>query len=502
MLRFERRFGGVMAQSGLSIYQRNRTDRGWRYQRVAEGRGVKTGRFVGRFYVRPTQADGAQNWRPLTAESFEQAKIERDRVERDVAETTKVAKAEAFNRTRLSQAVENFLMEKRRKNASTIENYTYILNEFVAQADVNFVDEVDKKVFDGYITWLENEKYAAPKTIHNKVMVVTFMLKNAGVLNPSKMTKDLLPVIEDEPAEAYTSGDLGGIFAAMDPEETTRYTFFLITACREAEVAHSQWRDIEMKGNVPHFIVRAKDFEYSDGTDGKFTPKSHERREIPITPELADLLKERNKSSKSEWIFPNLDGDPEGHFLRKYKRIAFNAGLNCGKCKTTRREGRFEKTTVEKSCKTYNEGCGQHYLHRLRKTRATFWHQQGVSLRTIQAYLGHKSLETTQKYLGIQDAAEISDKINKPMFLEISGVIPPRLLNLAETSSIIFCCASVSGNRKRYQRANSSRDAFSICPRVGNSSLPIEFLNGSVGVLIVPRFRFSLNDELLHLAFL
>jgi hypothetical protein len=80
MLRFERRFGGVMAQSGLSIYQRNRTDRDWRYQRVEEGRGVKTGRIVGRFYVRPTQADGAQNWKPLTAESFEQAKVEHDRI--------------------------------------------------------------------------------------------------------------------------------------------------------------------------------------------------------------------------------------------------------------------------------------------------------------------------------------------------------------------------------------------------------------------------------------
>jgi len=405
-----------MAQTGLSIYQRNKTPEGWRYQRVEERRGAKTGGIAGRFYIRPTQADGKQPWQELQAETFDQAKIERDRAEKLAAETTRVEAVNAANRTRLSQAVENFLTEKRRKNVSTIENYTYILNEFVAQADVNFVDEIDKKVMDGYITWLEAEKDAAPKTIKNKVMVVTFMLKNAGVPNPSKFTKDLLPVVEDEPAEAYTSEDLEKIFAAMEPKEATRYTLFLVTACREAEVAHAQWKDIVMKGNVPHFVVRAKEFRYEDGTDGKFTPKSHERREIPITRELADMLKERNKSSKSEWIFPNLDGNPEGHFLRKYKKIAFNAGLNCGKCKTTRQEGRFEKKTVEKSCKTYSEGCEQHYLHRLRKTRATFWHQQGVSLRTIQAYLGHKSLETTQKYLGIQNTAEMLDKINKPMF--------------------------------------------------------------------------------------
>jgi integrase len=202
----------------------------------------------------------------------------------------------------------------------------------------------------------------------------------------------------------------------MESEETVRYTFFLMTACREQEVSHAQWKDIVMKGTVPHFIVRAKDFKRADGKAGRFTPKSHERREIPLTPELVDMLIERKKTSKSDWIFPNQNGDPEGHFLRKFKKVAFKAGLNCGKCLTTRNEGRFTKVAVEKCCKDYSEGCSEHYLHRLRKTRATFWHNKGVSLRTIQVYLGHKSLTTTQKYLGIQDAAEVMDMINKPMF--------------------------------------------------------------------------------------
>jgi integrase len=295
---------------------------------------------VGRFYVRPTQADGAQNWKPLTAESFDQAKIERDRLERTLAETAKTAKVEAANRTLLADAIETFLDEKRRKNASTVQNYTYILTEFMEQAGVRFVDEVTRRVLDGYITWLEEEKGAAPKTLHNKAMVVVFMLKSAGVQNPNQLVKDLLPEIEEEPAEAYTTKDLEKIFATMDSEETVRYSFFLVTACRESEVA--QWGDLVMKGAVPHFVVRAKDFEYSGGTPGKFTPKSHERREIPLTRELVDMLVERKKTSKSDWIFPNRDNDPEGHFLRKFKKVVFKAGLNCGKCKVTRNEGRNE----------------------------------------------------------------------------------------------------------------------------------------------------------------
>jgi integrase len=113
-------------------------------------------------------------------------------------------------------------------------------------------------------------------------------------------------------------------------------------------------------------------------------------------------------------VEPN--GDPGGHFLSKFKKIAFEAGLNCGKCKTTRQEGRYEKKTVEKVCSAYSEGCEQHYLHRLRKTRASFWHTHQVPLRTIQHWLGHKSLETTQKYLGIENAEAVVEKINKPMF--------------------------------------------------------------------------------------
>ena len=125
---------------------------------------------------------------------------------------------------------------------------------------------------------------------------------------------------------------------------------------------------------------------------------------------------ERKKTSSSRWIFPNEAGDPEGHFLRKFKRIAYKAGLNCGQCHTSRNEGRYEKTAVEKCCKDFSEGCEKHYLHRLRKTCATFWHTQGISLRTIQYYLGHKSLDTTQHYLGIQDASEIQHQINVPKY--------------------------------------------------------------------------------------
>jgi integrase len=324
------------------------------------------------------------------------------------------------NRLKLSSAVATFLDSKKRKRPATVRNYTYILNEFLNQTSATFVDQITPKIIDEYITWLERERKAEPKTIKNKTQIIVFLLKSAGVSKPSSLVKDLVPAVEEEPAEPYTQDDLGALFRSMeecdDQENFERYTFFLVTAAREKEVAHAQWKDIVLRGAVSHFVIQAKTYTKADGSACAFTPKNHERREVPLTKKLVRMLKQRQKDSKSDWIFTNENGDPEGHFLRKFKKAAFAAGLNCGKCKTARNEGRYEKTRVAKCCASYREGCEMHYLHRLRKTRATFWHKVGVPLRTIQYWLGHKKLETTQKYLGIEDVDVLVAKINKPMF--------------------------------------------------------------------------------------
>jgi integrase/recombinase XerD len=402
--------------AGLAIYIRPKTGTSYRpYKRVEERRGVKTGTFDGPFYIRPTNTDGSQPWVKLDAQSFEHAKGERDRKERG----EKIAAETPSNRVNIGAAIASFIDSKKRKSRATIQNYTAILNEFLDHITIKFIDEITSKVIDEYITWLEKEREAAPKTIKNKTQVVVFMMKAAGVQKPSSIVKDLVPTVEEEPAEPYNQTDLETLFEFMEAEDQEafqRYTFFLVTAAREKEVAHAQWKDIVMKGTVPHFVIQAKTYTKENGTKGAFSPKSHERREVPLTRELVDMLTARKKTSKSDWIFPNQNGDPEGHFLRKFKKVAFEAKLNCGKCKTTRQEGRYDKQTVEKVCSTYNEGCELHYLHRLRKTRATFWHTHQVPLRTIQYWLGHKDLNTTQKYLGIENSEAVVDKINKPMF--------------------------------------------------------------------------------------
>jgi integrase/recombinase XerD len=129
---------------------------------------------------------------------------------------------------------------------------------------------------------------------------------------------------------------------------------------------------------------------------------------------LVALLKERSKQKPhSRWIFVNGDGNPEGHFLKKLKRLALKAGINCGECITTINKGRYEsKRPVEVSCKT-DPVCEHIFLHRLRKTCASRWEASAIPVRTIQHYLGHKSLETTMIYLGVTDSAKLRKNIDQ-----------------------------------------------------------------------------------------
>lgn len=80
------------------------------------------------------------------------------------------------------------------------------------------------------------------------------------------------------------------------------------------------------------------------------------------------------KAQQHDLVFPNGEGKPDGHFLRKLKSIAKKAGV---------------------------EGAE---LHRYRKTYADTLHEEGVSVNTIRIRLGHESLDVTLAYLKGKDA--------------------------------------------------------------------------------------------------
>jgi integrase len=382
-----------------SVYNRVKVGKTWKFERVEEGQGKRTAHLKPPFYGRLWK-DRKQHWYRLQAETFEKAKEEADKLDAALKAAAKgltVAEAENIgSKIPLTVAVRRFMEDNASKAPKTVAQYRHALKQFSESARVNYLDEVTVDVLKRFKADLEADGYAG-KTIDTRINVVYFMLKDNGIA--ARIPTKYMPTIEEEPAIAYSEDELTKLFAAMDDEARIRYRFFLGSACRDREVQFAAWHDIDFKAHT--YVVRKKD-------DVGFFPKSHESRTIELPASLIRELKDRReKHPNDRWLFMSLHDRPDNKFLRKLKKIALRAGLNCGQCETTITVGEYNgKRRVKVSCKTHPT-CEHYILHRFRKTCATRWLQSGATLRDIQLLLGHKSLATTQKYLG----ATVSSKL-------------------------------------------------------------------------------------------
>lgn len=387
-----------------SIYVRERVDGKWKHIKVEEGRGRKTGELAPPFFVRPL-VNGKQTWRKLDAKTFKAAKEE--------VSNPKAPAIVSANRVEIQAAVDQFMAAATRsKKPGTVQDYRLHLNQFIEslKSNTEFMDQVGSETVAAFRNWMQEKRYSA-KTQHNRIVTVLSLLKKNARKTTFSLASDL-PNVEDEPAVPFEPETLRKLFAAMNPEEVVRYKFFLGTACRDKEVTYAAWSDIDFAKKI--YYVRRK-------PDVGFTPKNHESRTVKMPTELVSMLqKRRREHPDARWVFVNEEGRPDNHFLRKFKRIALRAGVNCGHCKTTVTKGKYHaKKEVPVTCET-DPVCEHIYLHRLRKTCASNWERAGVPIRTIQYMLGHKSLETTMKYLGITGMDQIGDKIDVAAAVAVS----------------------------------------------------------------------------------
>jgi len=398
-----------------SVYVRLQIDRkGWRYRAVPPGRGRRPDWVKGPFFVRFTDARGKQVW------SEPQGTIEK--AQEFAEQTAEVLAAQAkgltveeaqdlanIGRTPVKVAVEKFLDLHRNDRPKTVQQYTNALKHLLANLPrkIRFIDQLGTQdALNGYLKTLESGY--TPKTIETRMGVLFSLLKahrkETGVDKPSKLVR--LPRVQVVKAKAYSDEEVQELFGAMTEQEWLRYKFFLDTGCREQEVQYATWDDVDF--TKEKFTVTGV-----GKTDVNFVPKSHEERSTPLTSELVGLLKAYRKQAPSKrWLFANEDGRPEGHFLRKFKAIAKRAGMNCGRCKTTVREGKYDaRHEVTVTCET-RPVCDRHYLHRLRKTAATRWLRKGIDIMKIKTWLGHKNLNVTQIYLSDESSSDDQAKIN------------------------------------------------------------------------------------------
>src|ERR1700734_1084847 len=120
-----------------------------------------------------------------------------------------------------------------------------------------------------------------------------------------------------------------------------------------------------------------------------FFPKRWEERKVPGPVRLANILERHPQTNGSVFMFPSPTGNREQNMLRLCKAVAERAGLD---------PAAFDLKTF-------------------RSTYATRMLRQGFDARSVQDWMGHKSLETTMRYR--VPATEVHDRLDE---IEIPGV--------------------------------------------------------------------------------
>jgi integrase len=137
-----------------------------------------------------------------------------------------------------------------------------------------------------------------------------------------------------------------------------RVRFAKQTGMRPAELTYLSWRDIDFE------LKTAK-------VQGKkeWKPKTDEERIIPLNKTALDILKELYSRRKGKWVFSSND-KPVKSIRRSLDTAAKKAGIS-------------KKVTP----------------NMLRHTFATHVLMAGGDVKSVMELLGHKSLETTNRYL-------------------------------------------------------------------------------------------------------
>jgi integrase/recombinase XerD len=192
------------------------------------------------------------------------------------------------------------------------------------------------------------------RTIANRFeQVVTLLRDPDDTRGKGKGIKDVTLRVKyaEKKVRSYKPQETKALFAAADQEEEETFKFFLGTGARDQEVQKARWVDIDFEGKVFHII-----------DDGDTKTKDREERLVPMADNLVEMLRARRKRfPHARLVFPNEQGEPQGHFLRMLKELALRTGLNCDDA-CINKNGQSCKDTA---C------CERWILHRFRKTFAT-----------------------------------------------------------------------------------------------------------------------------------
>ena len=256
------------------------------------------------------------------------------------------------------------------KKPNTFRKYECVLRRFGEYFRGRTLSDITVEQLNDFVVKLKKGGMSANTVLHNVIIIAQFSKRNGrpGITKQLQLPEQILPL-----PKVYTEEELAKFLGACDTWELALFATFLLTGFREQEVMYLAWSDISFQLRTVRVTAKP---------DLGFSPKRSEEREIPLHAELALLLECHPRKGDARLIFPSPAGNKEQNMLLKCKAVAQRCGLDPTK---------FDLKTFRSS-----------YCTRMLRF--------GFDVRTVQHWMGHKSLETTMRYLA--PAVNVQDQVD------------------------------------------------------------------------------------------
>jgi integrase len=269
----------------------------------------------------------------------------------------------APERVTVQQAIVAYLeqLERDKSNERSRRSKSFELGEFRKFCTRTYIDEITHDDMVDFREHLYAQEYA-DVTVYNKLITCVTWLRHNPLLPRTKLLKfpDDFPDKPETKPEPYSEAEIAALRRCANPREHLILSLFLATGCREQEIGHLEFSDLNVRDRLvriqkkPHFHWKPKT---KAGT-----------RDIPISPAL---MAELCALGTTGLLFPNDAGQVEQHFLRMFQSIGRRAGVERVKCHRFRDTFCTERV---KRAKTMDE------------------------LMTVAVHMGHRDLGTIRLY--------------------------------------------------------------------------------------------------------
>ena len=311
-------------------------------------------------------------------------------------------------------------------------NFAASCAEFGATQMSEFHGEHGKAILLHFKKWLgSNVQRRAGKAAHGDarkfVIIDTFLARNGVKLSKDRKfnpndpglldSRDVPRVKKSRISDVtyYTPRDLRAMLDATDSYDKEKSIYdaddlkelvltFALTGCRDEEIQHLTWADINWKNGDGRGKITIQ-----DKPQFNWRVKDHEKRNVVMPDQLRNWLQARKArtSKNEELVFPNSVGVPNQNFADHINGL--------------------QKRAVAAGYTFSRPECRKHVLHNFRKTYATLKMLiDGATPSEIQTDLGHSELATTEKYLA--DTREGRDRVKTEYAKLLKDFAKPRTM--------------------------------------------------------------------------